>query len=33
MKNLAGYWPLIIILVIAAVLFFVGKKNGFTLNK
>lgn len=27
MKNLIKYWPLLLILVLAAVMFFVGKSN------
>lgn len=33
MKAMEKYWPLIIILTIAVVLFFQGKKNGFNLKK
>lgn len=32
MKNLSKYWPLIIILILAVILFYQGKKNGYTLN-
>ncbi len=28
-----AYWPLIIILAIAVILFFTGKRNGFILSK
>lgn len=30
MKN---YWPIILILIIAVALFFVGKRNSFILSK
>lgn len=32
MKSLKPYWPLIIILILAVIMFYVGKKNAQRLN-